>query len=549
MTDWIINNLIDDLAEFLNISKEEAIKRLDVNWYAHHHGFVKNRDDRKKWMIESHYYLYDSIRYQLHGGWREPTLYPSNKHSICDFGAGIGSHGFWMATNGYEIVTLVDTMTINCEFMKFRAKKYGLKNIIVKQYLDGSERFDFVFIKDTIAYLVTPIETMIQIINCMNKDAILNVCGWGNVYDTNAGELRGNKEMDFHQLFLDLGLNKINDQIWIKKPMKILVVGKSLANVLATASYYFYRKLLKQADCIFYGDEFHLEVDLNAGDLSKTGNDIEKMAEIEKPDIIWIQWFFPNEPEGRWKNINKIKNVPKIGMAGDPWSNLKAKVEFNRKYCSCVILDSGLPNCQVWNGNWKDFPSTLFHAGVNTKVFRDLNIPRIYDIGVFGSNSQTYYPVRNSIRAILKEQNHIKSFIPEIGSGELASVDGYVRAINKCKMVICTGEMYGVTGKRIDLLTHKYLESMACNSMVLGPLPIDSPELHFEDGYNIVSIDEQNVLQKIQYYIEHEDERLRIAKNGYETIQKWHTMERRAFQFIKLCQMLLKGEKIPEVMS
>lgn len=331
--------------------------------------------------------------------------------------------------------------------------------------------------------------------------------------------------------------------------MKILVLGKSLSQILATASYNFYRELAKQADCVFYGEGFSQESGIRIGDTSKTGNDVLKMVELEKPDAIWCQWFFGSQPEGGWKNLSQVTDIPKIAMGGDPWSNLDIKAKFAKTYCDCIILDSGLPDHPVWKGHWKDFKATLFHAGIKTNMFNDLKLDRTYDVGVFGARNPTYYPTRLFIAYTLARQRRIKSWTPEIGLGTLSTEQGYARALNECKIVVCTGEMHVCTGEDIPLLTHKYLESMACNALVLGPLPVDSRELHFEDGYNIVSIDKRNFLMKIEQYVRDVDERLRIAKNGYDTVQKYHTIDRRASRFIELCEKLIAGEPIPPVMS
>jgi len=330
--------------------------------------------------------------------------------------------------------------------------------------------------------------------------------------------------------------------------MKILVLGQSLSHILATASYHFYRALAKETECVFIGKGFSDEKDIRVLDQSYYGNDVLKMVDMEKPDIIWLQWEWTSQPEGGWKNLSKVK-IPKIGMGGDPWSRLDAKANFAKKYCDCIVLDSGLPSCKVWGGHFKNFPATLFHAGINTKIFRDMNMERIYDVGLFGAINSTYYPIRLFFRNSLMRQSKLRRLTPERGSGVVSTVEGYVKALNQCKIVVCTGEMHYQTGLRINLLTHKYLEGMACNSLVLGLSPIDSPELHFEDGYNIVFVSMRNFLSKLYYYLEHDEERLRIAKNGYDTIQKWHSIDRRALQFVKLCKKVIDGEEIPRCMS
>jgi len=334
--------------------------------------------------------------------------------------------------------------------------------------------------------------------------------------------------------------------------LKVLIVGRTLSNILATASYHMYRAINDslETECWFYGDGFNEEDGLNHVIPKNGRDDILELIDICKPDIIWVQWAWSSKgPDGGWRNITKTK-IPKITMAGDPWSNLNAKANFAKTNCNAVILDSGLPDCPVWGNHWKDFPATLLHAGINTKVFYDMKMERPWDVGRFGAINRTYYPVRAFMHNILlRNKRTVSSLMPERGHPPVDSVHGYARALNSCKMVICTGEMYQVTGTRIDLFTHKYIETMACKSLCIGPFPVDAPELHFEDGVNTVKVELTGFMGKIRYYLDHKEERLAIAKAGYDTIQKWHTIERRASKFVELCNLIINNEKLPPVMS
>ncbi|MHA1267856.1 MAG: glycosyltransferase [Candidatus Helarchaeota archaeon] len=39
--------------------------------------------------------------------------------------------------------------------------------------------------------------------------------------------------------------------------------------------------------------------------------------------------------------------------------------------------------------------------------------------------------------------------------------------------------------------------------------------------------------EKLLYYLENEDERAKIARNGYNTVMKYHTADVRAKQFVR----------------
>lgn len=46
--------------------------------------------------------------------------------------------------------------------------------------------------------------------------------------------------------------------------------------------------------------------------------------------------------------------------------------------------------------------------------------------------------------------------------------------------------------------------------------------------------DEKDLLDKVSYYLAHEDERARIARNGFETIKKYHNYPERLLQMLSL---------------
>lgn len=51
-------------------------------------------------------------------------------------------------------------------------------------------------------------------------------------------------------------------------------------------------------------------------------------------------------------------------------------------------------------------------------------------------------------------------------------------------------------------------------------------QYHFEDGKDYVSFySKEDMLNKIAYYLEHEDERKQIAHNGQEKVSKEHTYD------------------------
>ena len=61
------------------------------------------------------------------------------------------------------------------------------------------------------------------------------------------------------------------------------------------------------------------------------------------------------------------------------------------------------------------------------------------------------------------------------------------------------------------------------------------PELaeYFIPGEDLVLYDSvDDLIQKIDYYLSHEEERLQIAKNGYEKVKRYHTYDTRLTEIL-----------------
>jgi spore maturation protein CgeB len=75
---------------------------------------------------------------------------------------------------------------------------------------------------------------------------------------------------------------------------------------------------------------------------------------------------------------------------------------------------------------------------------------------------------------------------------------------------------------------------MASKTLVCSSLPFDNLENYFVPDSNFVLINENDFVDKIIYYLEHEDERKKIVENAYEIIIKYHTSEIRAKQLVDI---------------
>ena len=164
-----------------------------------------------------------------------------------------------------------------------------------------------------------------------------------------------------------------------------------------------------------------------------------------------------------------------------------------------------------------------------------------HDVVFLGAYRKKVYPLRNRIVSELPRlcEERGWNFIirdrpPGISSQrdiskllEQGHIVGkkYAETIAKSKVFIFGNSIF-----RYPLT--KYFEIMGSGTLLMANKPQSAEELHLKAGENFVEINRGNWKEKLAYYLEDNTERERIARNGYETMMKYHTSEVRAKQLL-----------------
>ena len=216
---FIIDNLLSDLAEFLNLSFDEVARRLDPKYFnkVWFDDFIRN-SDYETWLEKSEYYLYDLTQWHLDSRDHLLAFYAlqpkvSAMKSL-DFGAGIGTRSMFDALNGWD-VTLVEINKPCLAFAKFRFEKYGLQGVF-KRELDDVEVFDKVEMIDVVGHLTNPRETFRQVSLSMKSGAYINI-SWDLFEYTSTGKIHRNKEVDFAPILAKNNLVKVTETRYRKQ--------------------------------------------------------------------------------------------------------------------------------------------------------------------------------------------------------------------------------------------------------------------------------------------------------------------------------------------
>jgi spore maturation protein CgeB len=81
----------------------------------------------------------------------------------------------------------------------------------------------------------------------------------------------------------------------------------------------------------------------------------------------------------------------------------------------------------------------------------------------------------------------------------------------------------------------RIFDLMACGGFVLSNYQIEIPELFVPDEDIVLYESIPDMLNKIEYYLSHDEERKAIAKNGYEKVKKYHSYDERLKLMFEVC--------------
>ena len=255
---------------------------------------------------------------------------------------------------------------------------------------------------------------------------------------------------------------------------------------------------------------------------------LRKLIQNEKPDVIYF-----NERLATYVNYKTIgcTRVTKAIHMYDPprkdHSKLMNFIELNQ-----------IPLSFYENPAWiDDLPEDLqkepLNWSVDTRIFNDNNPTKKHDVVSSGVVSK-HYPVRDKIKNMLDNKNmnglylSYPHFAPLLGRNINLQkyFPEYANLLSSGKIFIFYN---GIKGRTVA----KYVEGLASGSLMLAPYPEGGDSYHLEPDKNFVNINEKNFKDKIQYYLEDENERVKITKLGIKTANKHLKVQDSVTRFIK----------------
>ncbi len=193
------------------------------------------------------------------------------------------------------------------------------------------------------------------------------------------------------------------------------------------------------------------------------------------------------------------------------------------------------------------------HVAYNTYKLKPLNIKKKYDVTFIGRPKANRQDI---IKYLLENKIKVKLFgwdwykYPEfknIYKGPLDQED-YAKTINQTKINLSLTRSGYSEEKQVFNLKFSIFEKALCSSFQLVE---SNPEIIklFKPGREMIFFESKNeLLKKINYYLEHENEREGIAKKTYDTVlKKYNSKKLMKKILINIFNKKKKKIKIPQI--
>ena len=328
--------------------------------------------------------------------------------------------------------------------------------------------------------------------------------------------------------------------------MRIVIVGENLSDYLAKCHEAFRTGIRRVYNAVPFGSGYP-DFDRT---LATYGQIIDRVSPDAPPDLLFSNMKSCNPIVMPFRDLEQI-GIPKTLYISDYWEFTETnKAGFLRdmERFGITFVTSYFPQLrEIFADTSLAGRIITVPASIDPEIFNDWGIPKTYDVGFLAAGTMDYmsnYPERHRIhKKLLKRRDfsYLWAKHPGWNRGNDLPLVGrnFSKAINSCRIVITTGGKYRNAHA-------KYVEILASRSLLLADEPVGAEILHLVDGYNYVRIDENDVEDKIEYYLKHPDLCHDIARAGYVTAMRFHNCYARAVDFYDATRDILSKSGFAE---
>jgi len=290
----------------------------------------------------------------------------------------------------------------------------------------------------------------------------------------------------------------------------------------------------------------HNVCSLNVFPNESSDDKLVRSINIIKPDILLIKFYRDEIRKETVKYISEHTSTTVVGIFGDDEKYFYKNSKKLRKY-SAIVTSEYAPCVNYSITTFKPAFEWYRKIGVenvlhmyycaNPRVYKKLNMKQDYEVSFSGSITPERISVCNHLLAS-NMRIHVFGNGWRSGNHAVLDEDNYVRLFSKTKINLNINVDI-IDGKRIPQIKARDFEVTMCGGFVLSQYN-ELLKPCYVLGKEIETFKTKpELVDKIKYYLKHEDKREKIAKAGHKRAQKDHTSISRFKRILK--QIKLKG--------
>lgn len=259
-------------------------------------------------------------------------------------------------------------------------------------------------------------------------------------------------------------------------------------------------------------------------DLYEKSVDFSEINLSDYDAILFVE--SPSKPSIKVKNIELV-TIPKIFWIHHGENRLDTNLQLAKRYKADVVLMAhSLHLAKKFSSPVRFFPFGMSKDIFNcNKELKERNI----DIASVGSNDAGFYGKRT--KAIHAMKSHFSSkyslsFNKKAYLQDLASIYGNSKIV------------FNRSANTIKSINMRLFEGMGCGALVFSDYVPGMEKLFIENTHYVSFKDQNELIEKMDYYLKNLEEAQTIATAAYEHLLNNHTYEHRANEIIDLIEEL-----------
>ena len=262
----------------------------------------------------------------------------------------------------------------------------------------------------------------------------------------------------------------------------------------------------------------------------------ENVSQIEEsvmPDL--IIWYKPLNIPGY-----KDARAPRCLQYNEMHDFNATKDEIEKsgsKFIICHHLND------IDNYNTVDAKFINIQHCADIRFFKDYQQKKDIDVLLVGVLNDYIYPLRTKLVNViqsLQQQNFVTSLYTHptytiTNAFNNNHIIDFAKHINRSKITL-------TCSSKFRYLLGKYIEIPMCNSLLVADMPDDQVQFLNEFIVEIdITMSINKIVEKITYYLEHDEERCLRSQKGYNTMLSTHTQQHYANKFVDVAKKFLNS--------